>query len=258
MSEPAKPRQRGRRSGGALYKKIAEQIEQDISAGIFPVGTLLPTEAEFSLRLDVGRHTVREALRLLSQGGLILRRAGSGSTVVSNGRRHVFAHVVTNFDQWFNYPDSIRRRHISHQLLVADARLAQSIGCEVGSAWLQISALRTRDDVAEPLCWVDIYIQPRFAGVMKSKQFDLSPVHEQIEALFGVAIADVEVSISAGRVPAHMAEVLGADSDSPALLLQRRYLAADGELLQATRTVHPENRYVYAMKFRRAAVSKYA
>ena len=55
-----------------------------------------------------------------------------------------------------------------------------------------------------------------------------------------------------------MAEVLGADSDSPALLLQRRYLAADGELLQATHTVHPENRYVYAMKFRRAAVSKYA
>ena len=151
MSDPAKPRQRGRRSGGALYKKIAEQIEQDISAGIFPVGTLLPTEAEFSLRLDVGRHTVREALRLLSQGGLIVRRAGSGSTVVSNGRRHVFAHAVTNFDQWFNYPDSIRRRHISHQLLVADARLAQSIGCEVGSAWLQISALRTLDDVAEPI-----------------------------------------------------------------------------------------------------------
>ena len=83
-------------------------------------------------------------------------------------------------------------------------------------------------------------------------------MHEQIEALFKVAIADVEVRISACGVPRPMAATLGVAVDSPALLLIRRYLAADGELLQATRTVHPENRYVYAMKFRRAAASKYA
>ncbi len=110
---------------------------------------------------------------------------------------------------------------------------------------------------AAPLCWVDIYVQPRFAGVIKSKRLDSAPVHEQLEALYGVAIALVEVSISAGRVPARMAAALDVEPESPALLLRRRYLSAAGELLQATRTVHPENRYVYAMNFRRAAASKY-
>ena len=134
----------------------------------------------FGERLDVGRHTVREALRVLSHDGLIVRRAGTGSTVVSNGRRSVFAHSVTDFDQWFNYPASVRRRRIDQVQVVADAALAESLGCAVGTPWFRISALRTLDGAAAPLCWVDIYIQPRFARVMKSRQVDTKPIHEQI------------------------------------------------------------------------------
>jgi GntR family transcriptional regulator len=251
------PRPLGRRPGGALYKQIAEQIERDIAAGAFPVGGLLPTEAEFSARLDVGRHTVREALRLLSQAGLIVRRAGSGSTVVSNERRQVFAHTVSNFDQWFNYPTAVKRRHLARQQVVADAPLARLLGCAVGTPWLCISALRNLDGEATPLCWVDIYIQPRFARVTQSRRFDSLPVHEQIETMFRVRIDEVEVSIWAGRVPTRMAAALAAEPDSPALWLRRRYLAGSGELLQATCTVHPEDRYVYTMKFQRAAQSQY-
>jgi len=251
------PRPRGRRPGGALYKQIAEQIARDIEGGVFPVGGLLPTEAEFGARLDVGRHTVREALRVLSQNGLIVRRAGTGSTVVSNGRRSVFAHSVTDFDQWFNYPAGVQRRRIEQGQAVADEALAESLGCAPGTPWYRVSALRTLDGAAAPLCWVDIYIQPRFARVMKSRDVDTKPIHEQIERMFDVSIARVEVQISAGRVPRHMAKALAVDADSPALLLRRRYLAAGGELLQASRTVHPENRYVYEMTFERAAANRY-
>lgn len=251
-------RRRGRQPGGdALYRQIAARIERDIAEGSYAVGSLLPTEAEFGQRLDVGRHTVRAALRVLAEAGLIVRRAGSGSTVVSNGRRHVFAHAVTNFDQWFNYPASVRRRRIGAAHLVADAALAEEIGCAAGTPWFCISALRTLETAAEPLCWVDIYLQPRFAGVIKAKAVDASPIHQQIEAMFGVAIAEVEVRISATSVPQRMARALAAKAGSPALLLQRRYLSAGGELLQATRTVHPESRYVYTMKFRRAAGSPF-
>ncbi len=254
----AAPRPRGRRPGAALYRGIAQQIERDIVAGVFPVGSLLPTEIEFSARLDVGRHTVREALRVLSQAGLIVRRAGSGSTVISSARRHVYAHAVTNFDQWFTYPDSVRRHTLVHARVTADAALADALGLAVGSRWLCISALRTLDGAAAPLCWVDIYVQPRFASVLGREGFNDAPVHEQIEAAFGVAIAEVEVGISAGRVPAAMAPALAVEPDSPALLLVRRYRSADGELLQATRTVHPENRTVYALRFRRAAAGREA
>ena len=253
----AKPsaRPRGRRPGTAAYKQIAEQIERDIASGKFPVGSLLPTEAEFGAELDVGRHTVRDALRVLKEVGLIVRRAGSGSTVVSKGRRRVFVHSVVNFDQWFTYPDSIKRRQIDHAHVQADAELAQGLGCPPGTAWFRISALRVVGEPVPPLCWVDIYVQPRFAAVVKSRRVDAVPIHEQIEQMFGVAITDVEVTISVARVPARMAKALAVKAQSPALLLRRRYLAANGELLQATLTVHPESRYVYDMKFHKEAQS---
>ncbi|MDP3085482.1 MAG: GntR family transcriptional regulator [Rubrivivax sp.] len=255
MKAPALSRPRGRRPGGALYKQIAAQIEADIVSGRHAVGHLLPTEAEFGQRLDVGRHTVREALRLLAQDGLIVRRAGSGSTVIASARRRVFAQEVSQFDQWFNYPASVHRHHVEQRRVVADAALAASLGCAQGTAWLRVGALRTLDDASAPLCWVDLYLQPRFAAVLKGQGAETAPLHEQVEAMFGVAIAEVEVTLWVGRVPAEHAAALAAEASGPALWLRRRYLGADGELLQATLTVHPEDRYVYAMKFRRSTPS---
>jgi DNA-binding GntR family transcriptional regulator len=240
-----------------LYKQLAAQIEADIAAGRYPVGSLLPTEAEFSAQLDAGRHTVREALRLLSDGGLIARRAGSGSTVLSASRPNVYAHTVSNFDQWFTYPEAVQRRRVEHGPVLADAALADSLGCAPGTPWFRIGALRLLDGAPAPLCWVDIYLLPRFAGVLKSKTIDSVPVHEQIEKRYRVAISQVEVRISATRVPPALAGHLQAEPDSAALLLQRRYFTAGGELLQATRTVHPEGRYVYAMQFHRAAAGAF-
>jgi GntR family transcriptional regulator len=250
-------RRRGRVSGVTRYREIARQIAADIAAGRYPVGSLLPTEAEFSQRMEAGRHTVREALRMLSQDGWIVRRAGSGSTVVSNSQRQVFAHAVSNFDQWFNYPEGVLRQHLDHAMIEADSTLADRIGCQVGAPWLRISAVRTVADRVEPLCWVDLYLQPRFAAVLQSKDLDAQPVHEQVERLFDVQIAEVQVKVSASRVPLELATALHVEPDSPALLLQRRYLTAGGELLQATQTVHPENRYVYEMRFRREARGRY-
>lgn len=248
---PAAARRRGRSPGEPLYRKIAQQILEKIVDGTFPIGSMLPTEIEFGERFDIGRHTVREALRCLSDDGMILRRPGSGSTVIASGPRRVFAQSVSNFDQWFNYPADVRRHNIDSVHTVVDRRLATTLGCEEGSSWLRIGALRRAPSMTVPLCWVDIYIAPRFIGVMRERDHETTPVHEQIERVYGENIADVEVDISVGRVPARMSAALECETNSSAMILIRRYRSETGELLQVTYTVHPENRYVYSMKFRR-------
>lgn len=248
---PATERRRGRSPGEPLYRKIARQILSEIADGTFPIGTMLPTEIEFGERFDIGRHTVRQALRCLSDEGIILRRPGSGSTVIAPAARKVFTQSVSNFDQWFNYPADVRRHNVDSGHAVADRQLAALLGCEVGSPWFRIGALRRAPSMTVPLCWVDIYIAPRFIGVTRERDHETTPVHEQIERVYGENIAEVEVEISVGRVPARLAAALDCAADSSAMVLIRRYLSATGELLQVTYTVHPENRYVYSMKFRR-------
>ena len=65
-----------------LYRKLAEKWIRAISTGVHPVGTLLPSEQE----LMISRHTVRAALKILEQYGLIKRTPHVGTTVISRGR----------------------------------------------------------------------------------------------------------------------------------------------------------------------------
>lgn len=66
-----------------LSQQVANDILASIEAGDLarPGDGLLPSEAELSLRYDVSRATVREALSRLEQRGVIVRRHGVGTFV---------------------------------------------------------------------------------------------------------------------------------------------------------------------------------
>ena len=65
------------------YRDIATRLQKEIRLGKYPVGNLLPTETELMAQHSSSRQTVREALRILMDQGLIVRRAGLGSVVIA-------------------------------------------------------------------------------------------------------------------------------------------------------------------------------
>src|ERR1700754_161523 len=65
------------------HETIAKQLIAEIREGVYPVGTQLPPELQLCARFDASRHTVRQALRTLSDRGLIVRRASSGSMIIA-------------------------------------------------------------------------------------------------------------------------------------------------------------------------------
>lgn len=58
------------------YKTVCEAIEREIMSGRLGPGDQLPTETELAEQFGLTRHTVREGLRILEQGGLVGREAG--------------------------------------------------------------------------------------------------------------------------------------------------------------------------------------
>ena len=67
------------------YEKVVEQIKNMIVQGIYKKGDLLPSEKELIEMTGVSRITVREALRLLNEAGVIETHKGKGSFVVVDG-----------------------------------------------------------------------------------------------------------------------------------------------------------------------------
>jgi GntR family transcriptional regulator len=64
-----------------LAVQVAERIRELITDQAFGPGERLPTEASFASRFGVGRTTVREALKLLENDGLIRVKRGLGRFV---------------------------------------------------------------------------------------------------------------------------------------------------------------------------------
>jgi DNA-binding FadR family transcriptional regulator len=68
-----------------LYRQIAGQLRQSISAGEFAVGARLPAERDLAKQLGVSRPSVREALIALEVEGWVEVRTGSGVYVLERG-----------------------------------------------------------------------------------------------------------------------------------------------------------------------------
>jgi len=68
---------------GSLCDEVIEKIRVQITDGSWPVGERIPPESELIERLQVGRGTVREAVKALAHAGLLEVRQGDGTYVKS-------------------------------------------------------------------------------------------------------------------------------------------------------------------------------
>lgn len=232
-----------------LYARIEARLRDAIAAGRYPVGTLLPTEAELCQSLRVSRHTVREALRRLAEAGLVERRQGAGSVVLAREPRRGEVHAIPNIDGLMQYAADTRLRIEGCRLApLTPEEAAQTLGV-AGEAWLKIEGLRIGQD-GRTLAVTQVLIAPRFEAIARDVP-ESGAIHKALEQRFGVEVAEVVQEISAGPMPAKVAAVLKRRPRDVGMFFMRRYLLTSGETLLVSRSWHPAARFIYGMRLRR-------
>jgi GntR family phosphonate transport system transcriptional regulator len=133
--------------GVTLWRRIADDIEQDIAHGTHAAGDRLPGEVEIAARFGVNRHTVRRALAELTERGLVRAARGSGTYVEGRrlaypiGARTRFSEIVGSAGRG---PDG---RLIGHACEPATADIAKRLGLEVGDMVVRLEIVRSADRV---------------------------------------------------------------------------------------------------------------
>ncbi|AGX03931.1 MULTISPECIES: GntR family transcriptional regulator [Bacillaceae] len=64
-----------------LYLQVIDRLKQDIEEGLYKEREKLPSEFDLAKQLGVSRATLREALRILEEENVIIRRHGVGTFV---------------------------------------------------------------------------------------------------------------------------------------------------------------------------------
>ncbi|MFC4062249.1 GntR family transcriptional regulator [Planomonospora corallina] len=72
-------------TGGRVYRQLADRLRAQITAGTYPPGNTLPSEAALSAQFRVARTTARRGLAVLENEGLIVTLPGKGRVVAGDG-----------------------------------------------------------------------------------------------------------------------------------------------------------------------------
>jgi len=234
-----------------LYRQISDTLLEGIRGGKFPVGSFLPGELELITRHEASRHTIREALRVLEDMGLVKRERGRGTLVISTDANPAFVQTVKSPSELFSYPDSSQFRLLSDQRVVVDKALARDLNCAVGEEWVRISGLRTLEGDRLPICWADVYVIPEYGSIAQRLGGSSRPVYEMIAEAFKESIEKISVRVTAGTVSEQKARVLGVEPGSPSLSVSRFYQGNGGRVFEVSISEHPASNFSYTFEFTR-------
>ena len=238
------------------YMQILQVLRNRIASGAYGVHTLIPTEAELCAEFSVSRHTIREALRRLTEAGYVARRQGSGTMVLAREPAGSFVHSMCSLTDLFQYAVDTRFAIEEITPLAVDADAAALIGCRPGERFLSVQGLRTPRMHDNVICHTTIYIDMRFAWLEQEIHDCIGPLYALVERRAGIPIAEALQTINAVPIPDPIRIRLGEAEGAYGLRVVRRYLDREGTVMTVSVNHHPADRFSYMMRIRSDALER--
>ena len=224
---------------------VADQLRMDLTSTTLYRGELLPSEAELGARFGVSRITVRRALELLRNEGLVDSRQGLGWLVLQEPFKQVLGRFTTIEEQLEELGVTTRRCIVGSRTLRASGRLEEVLG---GGELMEVTRINLAD--GQPFARVTVWVQAYL-----TRNFSLSDLEEHsFYALLSrsgtlrLPLARAVQNIAATLISEEDAELLKVSPGSPGLLCERiTFDRADHPIL-FSRYVFPGSRAIFEVE----------
>jgi GntR family transcriptional regulator len=234
------------------YREIADQIQDEIASGKWSIGQKLAPEQALASQYEVSRFTIREAMSLLQENGLISRQRRLGTVVIATHPVDQMVQNLGSMDELLQYAPQTRLKNLRTTMVEADVALAQMLPCSVGTHWARIETIRI-EAKRSPVCWTDIYVPAEFSEISERIGKDATPAFRMMEETYGLFATDINAELLAGSLSQRKAEALEVVPGSPALIIVRRYRDRNGRLFEVSVSEHPAGRFSYSVDLQRKA-----
>ena len=195
------------------YRAIADELRGRVESGELGAGRLLPSESELSRAHAVSRVTVRKALELLREEGLIDARQGFGWFVAADPVRQVLGRLGTIEDQLGKLGLSSERRVVGFRFVSPPPpRVRQVLSVD---AVLEVRRVNLAD--GQPFARVTVWCPEEVGARLSRADVERTPFYE----LVGVPIGGATQTIGAAAASAADADLLAVPVGSPVLRCER-------------------------------------
>lgn len=215
------------------YLAIADDLRARLRAGEFAAGRLLPSEAELSARYGASRVTVRRALEVLREEGLLDARQGLGWFVAEAPLRQTLGRLATIEDQMEASGRRPERRVLEFAFVQAEPRVRDVLG---GGQVLRVSRVNLAD--GEPFARVTVWCPAALAERLSRADVERSPFYELLNVPLGGAVQ----TIAAAAADEDDARLLHVPVGSPVLRCERVTTDESGRPVLMSVHVFPAHR----------------
>ncbi|EGV13180.1 bacterial regulatory protein, GntR family [Streptococcus infantis X] len=150
------------------YMKIHDQIKKDIDEGSWKIGERLPSERDLAEEFAVSRMTLRQAISLLVEEGVLERRVGSG-TFVSSTRVQERMRGTTSFTEIVKAQGKTPSSHlISYRRTIPNEQEVAKLGLLPTDNIIRMERVRYADKV--PVVYEVASIPEKFIKNFKKEE----------------------------------------------------------------------------------------
>ena len=236
------------------YRSIADGLMNAIVGKQYPLGSSLPAEAELCVQLQASRHTVREALRILEEAGLIRRRQGSGSEVVADTPPVRYRQTVDSIEDLLQYGQRSRLQLLSAAEVPVDATLALRLRCAAGTPCITLRGLRSergeRGELGQPFALTHVHFAPQAARRRARLLAADTALSTMLASLDARTLGRIEQVFEAVSLDAEASVLLQTRKGAPSLRADRAYFDRKGELILIAISWHRADLFRYATVLR--------
>jgi GntR family transcriptional regulator len=236
------------------YRAIADELINGIVSKRYAVGSALPAETDLCVQLQASRHTVREALRILEDSGLISRRQGSGSEVITDKPPVRYRQTVDTIEDLMQYGNATRLKVVATREVVADAAMAAMLGCAVGANCIELVALRSERAESgrpgRPFALSKVWLPPQPPRRREKLLKTETALAVMLETLDARTLGRIEQVFEAVSLDADAAALLETHKGAPSLRARRAYFDRKGQLSLVAMSWHRADLFRYATVLR--------
>ena len=201
------------------YFALAEMLRQQIRAGEFVAGQQITSEPVLCQTHNLSRGTVRQAIQLLVDEGMLVREQGRGTFVASPAGRSTHFSLSS-----FN--DEMRRQHrqpstalLVNDIVPAAAKVAERLHLVTNTPVFHIRRLRLADGL--PVAVETRYLAESLCPDLADEDLANASLHWLFVEKFQIPLVRMEHVVEVQPLAADVAELLQLPAGSPTFHVDR-------------------------------------
>ncbi|CAN7580188.1 histidine utilization repressor [Pseudoduganella sp. LjRoot289] len=227
-----------------IFQRIKDHLLEQIAAGVWKEGDVIPSEQALVKQFGVSRMTVNRAVRELTAEQVLTRRQGSGTYVAQQKYQATLLEIKS-------IADEVRARghvHRSSLQLLEQSKAGDLLAkqFELAPASVLFHSVIVHFENGVPIQVEDRWVNPACAPLYMSQDFAAITPNEYLMA--AAPLQGATYSIEALSPPRDIADMLAIDTRQPCLVLKRQTRSA-GQVASIATMWHPGHRYQFAGSF---------